>query len=56
VSVLKEDDEDVMDEKGSCITVLVFNALPKYCAPSAVIWFHSRSNDVSVYGEYAMDE
>jgi hypothetical protein len=49
-----------MDEQKTCVTILVCNALARYCAPSMPISFPARSNVVSVCveqnEEYAIHE
>jgi len=60
VSVLHENVEYLMDEWKNYLTIFVRNALPKYCAPSSSIWFHSRCSIVSACieesYEYVIDE
>jgi hypothetical protein len=48
VSVSMENVEYVIGEQRSCLTMLVCNALPKYCAPSLPILFRERASLVTV--------
>jgi hypothetical protein len=49
VSVLIDNGVNAVEEKTSCVTVLLYSAWARYCAPSAPILFPSRLRVLSVY-------